>query len=485
MTSRTPDDSTPDNSGAAASSTATSGTAASGKAAPADSPPGPRLPRNLRGQVQDSLGQPVVGTQILFFQEGGASADTRTDGEGLFIFDLSDTTAWPQGRYSLRVVPTGNTLLEDERLNLPANGSPAPLKIRVHRTAEISQGKGWSFFVTLCVLLIVLVGSYLNLHGVSISNMQYQLEVGDGSVSSISAPLAASLDTVHDRVTKAEKLVAQTAAGGAAVPHPAGPGAPAQSAAASDAPTGEGRGTPEQPFALDPVPVEPAGTPPATLPSTGSVANPPAAGAGGNPGRQLRQQALDTTQVSAAMDTAMDIWKSHQADPDRPLNSDLVTAIDGLFAQAQVALTDDDLPALADDINRLLSLVEDRDFLWNSQHGRLLEVFCWALFSTLLRLIFNSAFYLYKNTFIATAIPHHVALIVTIPVIAVIIAMVLSLVTLEFAIAETAIALDMSNPMISVLVACLIGLAPWKAWEFVRRLADRLFDALAGLFKKT
>ena len=66
-------------------------------------------------------------------------------------------------------------------------------------------------------------------------------------------------------------------------------------------------------------------------------------------------------------------------------------------------------------------------------------------------------------------------------ILAVLITFVLSFVDVSIALGESLLRLDLGDSTVAVLVAALIGLAPWRATAFLAQLADRLFDWLAGL----
>ena len=120
-------------------------------------------------------------------------------------------------------------------------------------------------------------------------------------------------------------------------------------------------------------------------------------------------------------------------------------------------------------------------FFWSHYPGNMLEVVFWALGATLIRLLFNAGNFLRKRCFHKNAIAHHVSLIVTAPLLAVLIAFVLSLVDINLGLGNRAIQIDLSNVAISILVGAIIGLSPWGAWEFMQDLADTLFRNLSKL----
>ena len=157
--------------------------------------------------------------------------------------------------------------------------------------------------------------------------------------------------------------------------------------------------------------------------------------------------------------------------------------ISSLFAQADKANAARQVRELEGVLVSLdTALREPSDpFFWSHYPGNMLEVAFWALGATLIRLLFNAGNFLRKRCFHKHAIAHHVSLIVTAPLLAVLIAFVLSLVDINLGLGDRAIQIDLSNVAISILVGAIIGLAPWGAWEFMQDLADTLFRNLSKL----
>ncbi len=117
-------------------------------------------------------------------------------------------------------------------------------------------------------------------------------------------------------------------------------------------------------------------------------------------------------------------------------------------------------------------------WFWQTIPWSYYEIILWALFATLLRLIGNTSFYVSRNIFYRDSIADKMALLFTIPIIALLITFVISFFKISISIAGTALVVDFSNPFVSIILASLIGLAPWRAWEFIYGLADLLFDSL-------
>lgn len=106
------------------------------------------------------------------------------------------------------------------------------------------------------------------------------------------------------------------------------------------------------------------------------------------------------------------------------------------------------------------------------------EILFWALFATILRLISNTSYYVSRNNFLRDTIPHKAVLLFTIPLIALLITFVISFFKITISLGGAEANLDFSNAYVSIILAFLIGLAPWRSWEFMYGLADKLFISL-------
>ena len=181
---------------------------------------------------------------------------------------------------------------------------------------------------------------------------------------------------------------------------------------------------------------------------------------------------VDSIQVAQTMFTDLRKTNENLFSPEK------AAVVESLLEQAiEAGETDHAFRLLT--LKELESALIDRSaFFWSFYPWRLLEVLFWALTATLIRLIFNTGWYLYQRCFYSNAIPHHLALIVTVPILAVLIAFVLSLVRIDIQVSDVELDLDLTNVTISILVGALIGLAPWKAWDFMRDLADIFFQKL-------
>jgi len=150
-----------------------------------------------------------------------------------------------------------------------------------------------------------------------------------------------------------------------------------------------------------------------------------------------------------------------------------------LFAEARTAIEAGDLPGLTTVLTSTNEAVlQPASYFWQSDPWRLVEILMWALAATIISLAISTGGYLSRRSFYWRAVPTRVVLLITVPILAVVIAFVLSLVTISITVSGVEFKLDMRNVTMSILVAVLIGLAPWKAWGFLNGLANLFFSKL-------
>ena len=190
-------------------------------------------------------------------------------------------------------------------------------------------------------------------------------------------------------------------------------------------------------------------------------------------------------QIGSILDVSEALFQvlREQDDPEL-IKGEEALIVESLFAQARSALDNGNITGLKPILTRLSEAVLKpvQPFFWGSNPWKLLEVLLWALGLTIIRLTIDVGRYLYKRTFFWRAIPHHIAILISIPVLAVLITFVLSLIQISFTLSEVGFVLDMDNVVISIVIAALIGIAPWKAWDFMRDLADQFFKKLSSFF---
>ncbi len=187
--------------------------------------------------------------------------------------------------------------------------------------------------------------------------------------------------------------------------------------------------------------------------------------------------------VADSLKSAKEIYEGLASSEAGLFDARKQVVISSLFDQADeanVAEQADQLTIVLVSLDAALREPSD-PFFWSHYPGNMLEVVFWALGATLIRLLFNAGNFLRKRCFHKHAIAHHMSLIVTAPLLAVLIAFVLSLVDINLGLGDRAVQIDLSNVAISILVGAIIGLSPWGAWDFMQDLADTLFRNLSKL----
>lgn len=122
----------------------------------------------------------------------------------------------------------------------------------------------------------------------------------------------------------------------------------------------------------------------------------------------------------------------------------------------------------------LFNSLVDPEYFWNTVPLRYVEVVFWALIGVLVNLILVSASYLRWRRFYIEGIILHLSQLVTVPVLALVFVLLISLVNLTLTISDTTVQLDLEDPRILVAVAFIIGSRPWALWEFVQERASAL-----------
>lgn len=199
---------------------------------------------------------------------------------------------------------------------------------------------------------------------------------------------------------------------------------------------------------------------------------------------QLKQDLIDSTDIAFITEElqqmeegANELFKASQID------TVLQTLVLRNLEDVKQAVQRKNKEEVKEALGRFRAFVEEvpnfkPNWFWQSIPGVYVEILFWALFATLLRLIGNTSYYVSRNIFYRDSILHKSALLVTIPLIALLIVFVISFFKISVSIGESEFVLDLSNPYVSIILASLIGLAPWRSWEFMYGLADQLFNSL-------
>ncbi|WP_422104766.1 hypothetical protein [Winogradskyella sp.] len=201
-------------------------------------------------------------------------------------------------------------------------------------------------------------------------------------------------------------------------------------------------------------------------------------------GLQLKDGLIDTTdmpllrfKLQQLQEATNEVFKVAATD------SSYQALVQGNMEALENALSRQSREDVIKSLSKIKNLILDvpnltASWFWESKPLIYVEILFWAFFATLLRLIGNTSYYISRNRFFRDSISHKAALLFTIPVIAWIITLVVSFFEITVSIGGTNINIDFSNIYVVIIVAFLIGLAPWRSWDFIRDLADKLFDGL-------
>lgn len=431
--------------------------------------------RKLTGNLIDTRGKAQAAAEVWLSAAGRAAAATKTDAEGGFEFLIEDD--WPAGRYRLEAPPTEKALSASRMVTIEGSGPPAPQVLAVAPRYEVSARAGWIFMLAMILALVVVAGLYFDWHAFSLAD----LKQGEPPAAEhpITPQLSAAVDTALEQVLEVEAQAEAAAAAAAAalaeaaVEEAAGAAVTAQ-AAEDEGETGEVEGEVEDDQGEEGEGEE--------AEETGN-GEPEEEAADAGQAEPARAPTLAGSGVQENLAIAAQLLKQAAEERGDTLRSEKILVVQSLIDRARSELGRDDLAALKQTLAALQTEVKESGrFFWEEWPEILLETLFWALGATLIRLIFSTGTYIYKRTFLANAIPRYLGLLVSVPILAVLISFVLSLVEISIELSDLKLELDMGNPYIAILVAALIGFAPWKAWDFLQDLADALFTRLGRLF---
>jgi hypothetical protein len=117
--------------------------------------------------------------------------------------------------------------------------------------------------------------------------------------------------------------------------------------------------------------------------------------------------------------------------------------------------------------------------IWTEDPLRYLEIVLWGVAGILVSKIFTTGWYLRNHRFYREGVLMHIAHLVATPVLVLITVLLLSQVTMTFALANSnQITVDLSAPGIMVAFAFIIGTSPWPLWNFILNTAKRFTSQL-------
>lgn len=114
-------------------------------------------------------------------------------------------------------------------------------------------------------------------------------------------------------------------------------------------------------------------------------------------------------------------------------------------------------------------------YFWSREPAKFLEVFLWGLAGALVSKIIEVGGYLRWRKFYQEGMVLHVAHIVTVPLLALVTAMLLAQIEFTFALeGGSNLTLNLSQPNMLVALSFIIGTVPWKIWGFIQSTAAQV-----------
>ena len=114
-------------------------------------------------------------------------------------------------------------------------------------------------------------------------------------------------------------------------------------------------------------------------------------------------------------------------------------------------------------------------YFWSHEPAKFLEVFLWGLAGALVSKIIEIGGYLRWRRFYQEGMVLHVAHIVTVPLLALVTAMLLAQIEFTFALeGGSNLTLNLSQPNMLVALSFVIGTVPWKIWGFIQSTAAQV-----------
>ncbi len=189
-------------------------------------------------------------------------------------------------------------------------------------------------------------------------------------------------------------------------------------------------------------------------------------------------QKMDVYKSLAALDSVVFNFGNGINKSERVVVSEIVN----------LCLQSDSYNALSRNLEQLKTEMKvlDSDYrVWDGLPWKFLEIYLWAFIAVLVRIILYNGRHIYKDTFRKWAFAQQLSFILCVPIIALIIVMVFSLLNFKISSSAFTLDLDLSNLYLNIVIATLIGFVPWKSWHYLISLSDGLFKILPAFPKNT
>jgi hypothetical protein len=165
------------------------------------------------------------------------------------------------------------------------------------------------------------------------------------------------------------------------------------------------------------------------------------------------------------------------ADDQHALSSSDQQDLNALLSRVEISIKQDQkVEALAglSALNSRFAVLAPKGFFWIREPWRSFEVLLWGIAGVLINQIVTSARYLRFGNFFREGVVLNVAQLITIPIVALVAVLFLSLVTLKVMIGGSEVQLDLGDPRILAGVSFLIGLNFWSTWDLIQSISGRV-----------
>jgi len=183
-----------------------------------------------------------------------------------------------------------------------------------------------------------------------------------------------------------------------------------------------------------------------------------------------------STELAASVAVIRDSWQVISTTSGAIGVQDKIV-IGDLIGGLEQAVHDNRSGEALDTLARLGRLAEPlgEPFWWTQPPLLFLEVLLWGLAGVLVYLIFRTGDFLRNHRFYVEGIYYHIAHLITVPILALVFVFLLSQVTLTVEISGASnVTLDLSDPRILAAVSFLIGVQPWRLYNFLLRTGSQL-----------
>jgi hypothetical protein len=169
-------------------------------------------------------------------------------------------------------------------------------------------------------------------------------------------------------------------------------------------------------------------------------------------------------ELKSGLSTAQNSATGTSRPPDAQVLSDLDTKIE------QDVQADSSADALAKlgIMRGILTTPTSDTFLWTEVPWKYLEAVLWGVAGVLVSLILSVSYYVWRCTFYKEGIALHLAQLVTLPLFALVVVVLLATVSISLTVSGNQIQLNLQDPQTVAMVAFLVALQPWDTVRMLR-----------------